>query len=577
MEKRVFLAIFLSFGVLALYQAYFSPPSPQPQQAPPVASAPPAAAPAVTPGATPAPATTAGRTGAATPIVSDAAARDIAVETDTVSAVFSTQGAVLKNWKLKRYFDVSGQPLELVPQNIPDPFPKPFSIATDDAKVAATLRSALYMPSADALTLGPGSGALEFEYQDASGLAARKKFQIQPDGKSYLVLVEASVSLGGKPQPVILEWGPALGLGYDVEGAQAFPIRAIHLSDKIERLAVDDIQEQPRYETTLRFAGVEDQYFLSAALPQFHRPSPPQVVRVDYQPVTLPLPNDPQNRTRALVAYSVRTPGPAALAVFMGPKDLDALRAVDPELTGAIDFGMFRFLVVPLLQALKWVNGFLGNWGWSIVVLTILINLAIFPLRHRSMVSMRKMQALQPEVKVIQERFAKFKITDPERQKMNQEMMALYKQRGVNPASGCVPMLLTMPVLFAFYAMLSAAIEVRGAHFFGWLHDLSLKDPYYITPILMGGTMFWQQRMMPTTADPVQQKMFLLMPVIFTVMFLTAPSGLVVYWFVSNLLAIGQQYLTNRMIGPPPRPVAPPLKPAKPAKAIAGPSGKSKG
>ena len=212
---------------------------------------------------------------------------------------------------------------------------------------------------------------------------------------------------------------------------------------------------------------------------------------------------------------------------------------------------MFAALVVPLLQALKWINGFVGNYGWSIIVLTILINLLIFPLRHRSMVSMRKMQSLQPEVKAIQDRYAKYKVTDPERQKMNQEMLGLYKQKGVNPASGCVPMLLTLPILFAFYALLSAAIELRGAPFFGWITDLSRHDPLYITPLLMGGTMFWQQKMMPTTADPIQQKMFLLMPVIFTVSFLWAPAGLVVYWFVSNLLAIGQQYLTNRMIGMP--------------------------
>ena len=580
MEKRVFLAIFLSFGVLALYQAYFAPPVPAPRPAVTETSAPtaqPAAAPAASaPAGTPTTVAAAPAASAVRAVVADTAARDIAVETDTVSAVFSTKGGALKSWKLKRYFDGARQPLELVPQNMPDSFPKPLSIATDDASVSATLRAALYKPSAESLTLGAGAGVLEFEYQDESGLAARKKFQFQPDGKAYLVVVDASVALAGKALPVVVEWGPAIGLGYDVEGAQAFPIRAIQLSDKVERLAVDDITEQSRYESALRFAGVEDQYFLSAALPQFHQASAPQTVRVDYQPVTLPLLNDPENRTRALMAYSVRTPGAAALAVFMGPKDLDVLRAINPELTGAIDFGMFRFLVVPLLQALKWVNGFLGNWGWSIVVLTILINLIIFPLRHRSMVSMRKMQAIQPEVKAIQERFAKYKITDPERQKMNQEMMALYKQRGVNPASGCVPMLLTMPVLFAFYAMLSAAIEVRGAHFFGWLHDLSLKDPYYITPILMGGTMFWQQKMMPTTADPIQAKMFLFMPIIFTVMFLTAPSGLVVYWFVSNLLAIGQQYMTNRMIGPPPRLVAPPAKPIKTVKAISGSSGKPK-
>ena len=151
------------------------------------------------------------------------------------------------------------------------------------------------------------------------------------------------------------------------------------------------------------------------------------------------------------------------------------------------------------------------------------------------MVSMRKMQSLQPEVKAIQDRYAKYKMTDPERQKMNQEMMALYKQKGVNPASGCVPMLLTMPILFAFYAMLSASIELRGAPFFGWIHDLSLHDPVlHHARRSWARTMFWQQRMMPSTADPVQQKMFMFMPLIFTFMFLWAPSGLVVYWLVEQ-------------------------------------------
>jgi YidC/Oxa1 family membrane protein insertase len=182
------------------------------------------------------------------------------------------------------------------------------------------------------------------------------------------------------------------------------------------------------------------------------------------------------------------------------------------------------------------------------------------------MVSMRKMQALQPEVKALQDRYAKYKITDPERQKMNQEMMALYKQKGVNPASGCVPMLLTMPILFAFYAMLSAAIELRGAPFFGWIHDLSAADPYYVWPVLMGGTMFWQQKITPTSVDPMQARMFMMMPIIFTFMFLWFPAGLVIYWLASNMMAIGQQYVTNRIIGPAPvpakavKPAAPPAK-----------------
>jgi YidC/Oxa1 family membrane protein insertase len=548
MEKRVFLAIFLCFAVLALYQAYFvpkEPPKPAAAAVVPGAGQPPVPNAPVTPEAGTAPEAP----DAAAPLVADATARDIVVSTDTVTAVISSRGATLKSWKLKNYFDAQHQPLELVPQNLPDSFPGPLSLATDDPKLSATLRHALFLPDASSLSLGATTGRLSFEYRDAAGLTAHKAFQFQPDGKAYLVKVDASIDVGGKPQPVVIEWGPAVGSGMTPIGAREFPMRAIQLRDgKVERLSVANLQKQSRYESAVRFAGVEDQYFLSAVL------AAPQVVRLDYQPITLPIPDDKENRTRAFITYSVRVAGAASLPFYMGPKEVDAMRAVDPELTGAIDFGMFRFLVVPLLQALKWINHFAGNYGVSIILLTIFINLVIFPLRHRSMVSMRKMQSLQPEVKAIQDRYAKYKITDPERQKMNQEMMALYKQRGVNPASGCVPMLLTMPVLFAFYAMLSASIELRGTPFFGWLHDLSVKDPYYITPVLMGATMFWQQRMMPSTADPVQQKMFMFMPLIFTTMFLAAPSGLVVYWLVSNLLAIGQQYTTNRLIGAPVRP-----------------------
>jgi YidC/Oxa1 family membrane protein insertase len=140
---------------------------------------------------------------------------------------------------------------------------------------------------------------------------------------------------------------------------------------------------------------------------------------------------------------------------------------------------------------------------------------------------------------------------DPERQKMNTEMMKLYREKGVNPASGCIPMVLTFPVLFAFYALLSQAIEIRGADFALWIHDLSAHDPLYVTPILMGITMVWQQKMTPSSADPMQQKMMMAMPLVFTFMFLWAPSGLVIYWLMSNVLAIGQQYITNAMIGPP--------------------------
>src|SRR4030095_15555887 len=224
-----------------------------------------------------------------------------------------------------------------------------------------------------------------------------------------------------------------------------------------------------------------------------------------------------------------------------------------PDLAKAIDFGVFSVIVVPLLRSLKWVNGYVGNYGWSIIILTFIINAIMFPLRHKSVVSMRKMQEIQPEVKAIQERYSKIKSTAPAQQKMNQDLMGVSKERGVNPASGCLPMLMTMPFIFAFYALLSTAIELRGAPWFGWIHDLSAHDPYYVVPVLMGASQIWQQRLAPAAGmDPIQQKMMLLMPVFFTYLFLWYPSGVALYWFVNNVWAIGQQYATNYMSGPPP-------------------------
>ena len=253
------------------------------------------------------------------------------------------------------------------------------------------------------------------------------------------------------------------------------------------------------------------------------------------------------------MAFDLTMPeGIDELTFYVGPKDFDILEAADLALPVSIEFGFLSWLVVPLHRSLSWVHAGVGNWGFAIIILTLLINIVIFPLRHKSVVSMRKMQELQPEMKAIQERYKHLKATDPEKQKMNQEVMALYRDRGVNPASGCLPMLATMPILFAFYRLLSMAIEMRGAPFMLWITDLSVHDPLYITPLVMGGTMVLQQRLQPTQADPMQQRMMMLMPVVVsTFMFLWAPAGLVIYWLTSNVLGIGQQLLTNKLVGPP--------------------------
>lgn len=545
MEKRVFLAILLSFVVLAGWQAMFPPPPPVRPANQDVATAPVDAAAPQAAGTPEASAAVAAALPSAAALVADASARDIVVETDAVRAVFTTAGATLKSWQLKNYLE-NGSPLDLLPADAPANVAPPFAVTTDDPALSRTLATALYRPSADQLNLGGAPGQLTFEYRDESGLNVRKTFHFQPEGKPYLLRVEAAVDQAGASRPVTVSSGAGISTGLAEGGFYHVPVRAVHhVAGDVQHQKAADLVDRSKFDGDIRFAGIDDQYFLFAVLPGSER------VSVDYRAIAMPA--TAEQEARALMAFDVSVPGPFALPYYIGPKEFDTLRGVDErlQLVRAIDFGFLSPIVVPLLIALKWVHGLVGNWGWAIILLTILINALIFPLRHRSMVSMKKMQALQPEVKAIQERYAKYKLTDPERQKMNQEMMALYKQRGVNPVAGCVPMLLTLPVLFAFYSMLSAAIELRGAPFIGWITDLSRHDPWYVTPVLMGVSMLWQQKMMPTTADPIQQKVFLLMPVIFTVSFLWAPSGLVLYWFTSNLLAIGQQYFTNRTVAQP--------------------------
>ena len=542
MERRVLLAVLLSFVVLYGYQALFPPP--------PDATKTPQATQQATPGAKPdasAPAATQ-PTGStlpeATSPAGDTTAQDVTVQTPGVDAVFTSRGGAVKSWRLKHYRDASGEPLELVATHPPAGAPRPFTLAVDDADITTQLQTAIYHASASHIDVLTGTEALTFEYRDASGLEARKTLTFSAD-RPYSVTVAASVSRNGTALPTTVEWGPAIGSGI-VPKSRTYnppPQPVFYRAGKVSRIKPDKIAAQPVQDGSFGFAGVDDHYFLAAVI------EPKQALRISYQPVDVTVPG--ATEPARYVSWSVRFPNaPQSATFFFGPKDFDVLSSVDRDLVRSIDFGIFSWLVVPLLRALKWLNGYLHNYGWSVVGLTVLINLAMFPLRHKSVVSMRKMQEIQPEVKQIQERYAKLKMSDPARSKMNTELMNLYRERGVNPASGCVPMLLTMPVLFAFYSMLSVAIELRGAPFIFWIHDLSAPDPLYVLPVLMGLTMFAQQKMTPSTADPTQQTMMMIMPVVLTFMSLWWASGLLLYWTTSNVWGIGQQVITNRLIGP---------------------------
>lgn len=572
MERRVLIAITLSFLVLFLFQRFVMPPSATPETPnvatggkPPETAPAPGSMAAITqssnqPAVIAAPATVApaapGAPGAPAVTVGETADREIVVETSTVRATFTNRGGRLLHWVLKEYRNDSGTPLDLVPQSIGPDAVKPFSLVVDDAAVTERINTSLYRVSAagdvDATT---APQTLTFELTASDGLSVTKTITVEPRG--YLVTFGAVVQLGQARLNPAIHWGPGLGDEIAHRPPSSFfspnsmvPAQPmIHKDGSVERVAHTVAGSQ---EGAFRYAGVSDHYFASLLL-NHQSPVP---LRIDYAPVNVPIANDPA-RFATYMTYSVRFQAPPEKSqFFFGPKAFDDLKAIDSELTRSIHFGMFSWLAVPLLGALQWVHGFVGNWGWAIVALTILINLAMFPLRHKSVVSMKKMQELQPQMKAIQDRYAKYKITDPERQKMNTEVMELYKTKGVNPASGCVPMLLTMPFLFAFYAMLSVAIEIRGAHFFGWIHNLSAPDPLFITPVLMGVAQFWQTKMTPTTADPAQQKIMMFMPIMFTFMSLSFPSGLVIYWLVSTVWTIGQQYATNYLIGAPARKIA---------------------
>ena len=299
-----------------------------------------------------------------------------------------------------------------------------------------------------------------------------------------------------------MQWGPGLGDTTFIVGQNSrfgtylqHPQGIVYADGSVMRLPEAKALSQPTWQGNYPFAGIDDHYFIASLVR-------PGTARVTYQPAKVPVPGQPEHQ-RELMAFDVlfSTP-PKDQRVFFGPKDFDVMAAIDRDLVRTIYYGIFSILAVPLLHALKWINGFVGNYGWSIIILTFLINVAMFPLRHKSVVSMRKMQALQPQMKAIQDRYAKLKMTDPEQSEdaAKRSWRSTRRRASTRRAAAC-RCWLTMPILFAFYSMLSVSIELRGQPFALWIHDLSQHDPYYITPVLMGLSMLWQQRMTPV-ADP---------------------------------------------------------------------------
>ncbi|HZQ91492.1 MAG TPA: membrane protein insertase YidC [Terriglobales bacterium] len=562
-EKRVLLAFALTFVFLALMQPLISRYARQQQGAAPEKSA------ATETAAAPAPAPEAGAITAPGPVRASAerkpaapppvAVKQAATESETViendlyRIVFTNRGAQVKSWVLKKYEDDQGKPLDLVHPLAAPQYGCPLSLWTYDEGLRGRLNTALYVASESGTKTAPA--AISFEYADGA-LQARKTFSFD---HTYVVRAEVSVTQNGAAVQAYPAWPAGFG---DQTSPTAYGLAAIvyQNADREERVPLKKVSGGNTIPGPFHWAGATDQYFAAVFLPD----APDSAALVTLRR-TITLPKDPKNPGAGTVKEEVAgmaagdRRGVTAGRFFVGPKSVDVLKSVrstgpagpnsGPDLERLVDFGKwFGWLARPLFLWLKWTQQhFVPNWGWAIVLLTIIINVALMPLRITSMKSALKMQKIQPQIKAIQEKYKKYSVRDPRRAEMNKEVADLYKQHGVNPAGGCLPLLLQMPFLIAFYSMLGVAIELRHASWI-WVRDLSSPDPWHILPIGIILTMFFVQKLTPQAGmDPVQQKMMnLMMPVMIGAISWNLAAGLGLYWTIGNLLAIAQQYGINK-------------------------------
>ena len=533
MEKRLILAIVLSFLVLALYQMVFlkNKPqiNPQAQTQVPVR----AAAPALKPAQSPAPPETPPAAAQALEEAKAGAEAQVLVETSLYQAVWSNRGASLRSWKLKSHLDENKDGLELVSRRAAEVGKFPFSLETQDVDLDQTANGGLFLPSVTRLNLKDGqTGELKFYYSDGNSVKIEKVFIFS--GGVYDFDVRISVWKDGRKVDPRVIWGPGIGNPVIATKRQQFGTGsgvAVLVANRVYR--VNDRRYRPEANAFnfANWAAYEDNYMAALFV------TPPQLGTAQFLRV-------PKDESTADFFLSVSVPQKA----YLGPKDFDRLRAFGHEAKKVMNFGFFGTITEVLLISIKFIHRYIPNWGFGIIILTFLIKIIFFPLTYSSTKSMSKMQELQPKIKALRAKYKKAKQDINQRRQMNEEMMKLYKEHGINPAGGCLPILVQIPVFWGFFRMLVVAIEFRQSPFILWIKDLSVHDPYYVTPLLMGATQFISQKMTPTSADPAQARMMLIMPVVMTVFFMNFQSGLVLYWLTNNCLQIGQQYIMNRMM-----------------------------
>jgi YidC/Oxa1 family membrane protein insertase len=543
MEKRMLAAAALSLAVLIGWE-WFGPKPPK-RVAPPSQPTAVAAAEAA-PGAAPANASVApadpGAPAALPPPESAQTESTATLSNDVLRATFSSRGGVLTSLMLTGHLDEQKRPLELV-RTLPAELPRPLGIDfASDPALTKKISQALFVSEQE-------PGVVRFRYADAS-VAVVKEFRL---GKGYVFDVHVSVT--GPAYGVLV--GPGLRNPTEAERGSRYVMPAsvvVETPDGIKVVTAEKASAKDVWALPARsFAGVEDNYFLTALVPRAA-----STARV----LTFAMPR-PEGKPSLEIAAAISGPRTFEGSVYAGPKDIPILESYGLGLERTVDFGWYGVLARPILWLMRRTHSIVGNWGLAILVVTFIIRVLLFPLTAKSYTSMKKMQKLAPRMNAIRDKYKKAKSDPAQRQKMNTEMMALYQSEGANPMSGCLPMILQLPILFAFYKVLSNAIELRQAPFFLWVKDLSAIDGTYVLVILMIISMYVQQAMTPSTMDPAQKKIFMFMPVFMGFIFKDMPAGLVLYWLFSNLLTIVQQLVMNRIVKEDD-----PTPPARGAKAL---------
>jgi YidC/Oxa1 family membrane protein insertase len=565
-ELRIVVASLLSLVVILLWAKFLGP---KPPTVPPQANRPAQTAPApTTPGSgTPGAATPSTNSGAAPrgsgtsmsgvaqaaiPPKSEAQERTIVVENDLYRVEFSNRGAVVKSWQLKKYTDDSKPPriLDLVhPDAAQQTGGWPFAVALNDEQQESAANSALYQISTPASNLHAPADA-EFSWSDGH-LEVTKRFHFD---HTYVVRVETSAKFNGAPIVAGMSWLGGFG---DLTVSNPAPIDTVSVfyseNGKLTTIMAKKLEGPEKWphgvwQSGKDWTGIQDRYFTAVFLPPSG--APPGTLEARYWKVSRTVQVEGKDTEEPVPQIQTATSAqPLALRVYVGPKDYDELKKMNPPLHSLVNFGWLEFIADPLFHALKWLHNYIPNWGWDIVLLTLVINMLLFPLRISSYRTTLKMQRVAPEIKQIQEKYKKYSMRDPRKAEMNKEVMAVYSREKINPVGGCFQMFLQMPIWFGLNTVLRFAIEMRHARWFGWITDLSAKDPYYVLPIIMGLSMYLVSKMTPmTTTDPQQQMMMKIMPVTMAGLFMISPisSGLAVYILTSSLVGILQQWWLNR-------------------------------